>query len=415
MPRGDDNAAMVRRSLGEHRRIVAESLASVPDLDVLIADAAGATLAEDLVAERPVPPHPVAACDGYAVRAADIASASPEQPVTLLVSHDVSVEAHAPRRHLPRTAARVGSGALIPDGADCVVPVPSTDGGVARVAVAAALGPGEHVRAAGAELQTGRVLVPAGTRIGPRQLAVAAALGRPRLLVHPTPRVVVIAVGSELVDPGSPRGGVAESNGHMLAAMAHDAGARAFRVGPVPDDRMALSAAIEDQLVRADVIVTTGGLSGGRGETLPEVLAQRGEFEVVDLALLPGARHGFGWVDAGGERRVPVIALPGRPSAAAVGFQAYVRQTLLAMSGRERAAQAIRARLAAHVDSTRGATEAVPVRFVPNGETPWAVPVGEPGAITLADIAASDALMFINDDATSIAREAIVHCHPWER
>ncbi|WP_062203638.1 molybdopterin molybdotransferase MoeA [Demequina salsinemoris] len=406
---------MIRRSLGEHRRIVAESLASVPDLDVLIGDATGSTLAEDLVADRPVPAHAVAACDGYAVRAADIETASPEQPVTLIVSHDVSVEAFAPRRHLARTAARVGSGALIPDGADCVVPVFATDGGVARVSVQEPIGAGAHVRQPGSELQTGRVLVPAGTRIGARQLAIAAALGRPRLLVHPTPRVVVLAVGSELVDPGAARGGVAESNGHMLAAMAQDTGARAFRVGPVPDDRMALSAAIEDQLVRADVLVTTGGLSGGRGETLPEVLAQRGEFEVVDLALLPGARHGFGWVDAGGDRRVPVIALPGRPSAAAVGFQAYVRQTLLAMSGRERAAQAIRARLAAHVDSVRGATEAVPVRFVPNGETPWAVPVGEPGAVTLADVAASDALMFVNEDATAIERDAIVHCHPWER
>ncbi|WP_084125590.1 gephyrin-like molybdotransferase Glp [Demequina sp. NBRC 110054] len=406
---------MIRRSLGEHRRIVAESLSSVPDLDVLIADAAGSTLAEDLVAERPVPAHPVAGCDGYAVRAEDVATASESEPVTLIVSHDVSVEAFAPRRHLARTAARVGSGALLPDGADCVVPVSATDGGVARVVVKEAIPAGAHVRQPGSELQTGRVLVPAGTRIGARQLAVAAALGRSRLLVHPTPRVVVIAVGSELVDPGAARGGVAESNGHMIAAMAHDTGARAFRVGPVSDDRMALSAAIEDQLVRADVLVTTGGLSGGRGETLPEVLAQRGEFEVVDLALLPGARHGFGWVDAGGDRRVPVIALPGRPSAAAVGFQAYVRQTLLAMSGRERAAQAVRARLAAHVDSVRGATEAVPVRFVPHGETPWAVPVGEPGVVTLADVAASDALMFVNEDATAIERDAIVHCHPWER
>ncbi|WNM25006.1 molybdopterin molybdotransferase MoeA [Demequina capsici] len=406
---------MTVRSLTEHRRAVSQSLTSIPDLSVLIADAAGATLAEDLVAERPVPAYAVADCDGYAIRAEDVRDASPSEPVTLIVSHDVSVEARIPRRHISRTAARLASGAPLPEGADTVVPAAMTDGGVARVVVAAPFEPGAHVRAAGSELQTGRVLVPAGTRIGPRQLAVAAALGRPRLLVHPTPRVVVIAVGSELVDPGASRGGVAESNGHMLAMMARDTGAHAFRVGPVPDDRMELAAAIEDQLVRADVLITTGGLSGGREETLPEVLAQRGEIEVVELALRPGTRHGFGFVDAGGDRRVPVIALPGRPVAAAVAFQSYVKQALLTMSGRDGSARTVRARLAAPVESPVGVAQAVPVRLVPNGDVPWAEPIGDPANVTLADIASSDALLLVAEHATALGREALVECHPWER
>ncbi|MDN4471913.1 molybdopterin molybdotransferase MoeA [Demequina zhanjiangensis] len=406
---------MISRTLAEHRRIVAESLEPVPDLDVLIADAPGATLAEDLVAEIPVPAHAVASCEGYAVRADDVAQASPGEPVTLMVSHDVSVEARAPRRHIARTAARLGSGAPLPEGADAVVPVSMTDGGVARVTVTFPVAVGENVRPAGSELAPGRVLVPAGTRIGARQLAVAAALGRPRLLVHPTPRVVVVSVGSELFEPGDARGGVAESNGHMLAAMARDAGANAYRVGPVPDDRMRLAATLEDQLVRADVILTSGGLSGGREETLPDVLAQRGEFEVVDLALRPGGHHGFGFLDAGGGRRVPVIALPGRPPAAAVAFQAYVRQTLLAMSGRERSVGMVRARLTQAIDSPAGLAQAVAVRLIPHGDVPWAEPVGDPAAMTLADVAASDALLLVAEHATSLQREAFVECHPWER
>ncbi|WP_084075129.1 gephyrin-like molybdotransferase Glp [Demequina sp. NBRC 110052] len=406
------------RTLEEHRRRVHEALQRIPPLEVMLEAAAGATLAEGLIAEEPAPPLPVAACDGYAVRAQDVADATVAAPVTLVVSHDVRTAGGVPRRHVPRTAARIASGAPLPTGADAVVPTAMTDAGVARVAVSLAAREGDHVRPAGSDAQAGEVLVPQGTRLGARQLAVAAALGRPRLRVSPTPRVVVIAVGGELVEPGTSRtgGGIPESNAHMLAAMVREAGAHAYRVGAVPDERLALGSAIEDQLVRADVLLTTGGLSGGREETLPEVLAQLGEFEVDDVDLRPGGRHGIGAIDVGGDRRVPVIALPGPPVSAAVAFETYVRPALRAMNGETRTERTpVKARMTTAVTSPSGVAHAVPVALAPYGKDGRAAtPVGDLERPTLADLAASDALLLVAPEETRVAPGSTVACLAWE-
>ncbi|MEX0914004.1 MAG: molybdopterin molybdenumtransferase MoeA, partial [Demequina sp.] len=171
------------RSLAEHRAAAMALLSQMPTLDVLLGDAVGGMLAEDLVADAPVPAVAMAACDGYAIRVLDVAHASHSSPVTLSVSHDVDFDTRSRRRHVAGTAATVVSGVPLPEGADAVVRAADTDGGLARVAVTRAAGPGENVRPAGADAASGEVVVARGTRIGPRQLGVAAALGRSRLVV----------------------------------------------------------------------------------------------------------------------------------------------------------------------------------------------------------------------------------------
>jgi len=407
-------------SLAEHRAEVTAGLRPLPPLDVLVADAAGATLVEPVIATYALPATDVATCNGYAVQSCDVAEASPEHPVPLTVSHDVSFDARAPRRHIRGAAARITSGAPIPLGADAVVPAASTDGGVARVRVLAPVAPGENVRPAGDEASAGTVSVPRGARLDARRIALAAALGKPRLTVSPVPRVVILSVGSELEEPGAGRPGsrVSESNAHMLSALVRETGAKAYRVGVVPDDRAGLRATIEDQLVRADVVLTTGGLSDARNDTVAAVLRDMGEVRVGEIGLWPGKRHGFGHVSASEqERPIPVIALPGSPVAALVAFEAYVRPALRVMCGRaEVERRTIYVRSIGSWSSTVGHVQPVPVTIETTGSGQhFATPVGTPGHISLADVVASDALAWVDAEVANVSRGDSLRCTVWDK
>lgn len=400
---------MTVHSLVDYKRVVAAALGRNPVLDVLIADAVGGTLAEDVVAVRDQPAGPVAACDGYAVAAGNVTPAAP-----LVVSHDVSFDDRSPRTHVPGTAARVPSGAPLPRGADAVVPSEHTDGGVARVVIDGEVEPGQWVRDAGSDVHAGEVLVSAGTRLGPRQVAVAAALGRPRVKVHPVPRVVIAAVGDELIDPGArrPGGGIPDADSHLLAGLVRDAGAQVFRVGPVPDDLLGLRAALEDQLVRADVLITTGGLSQGERDTVAQVMGRLGEFEIADVGLHPGGRMGLGSIDAG-PRHVPVVSLPGNPGAAAVAFEAVVRPALRDMCGfHQRERDALVATVGAGWATQPGGVNAVPVTLQRTDEGRIATPVGD-GRLSLTALAQADALAWTGPDAGVIEPGMRVHCSRW--
>ncbi|MBN2176396.1 MAG: molybdopterin molybdotransferase MoeA [Demequinaceae bacterium] len=410
---------MEKLTLAQYRAALLEGIERIPAIEVLVADSAGSILAEDLVSEGPIPPVAVATCDGYAVAAADVAKATAATPISLAVSHDVAWEARGPRRHVPRTAARIVSGAPIPINADTVVPIGATDGGVAKVAITAASRQGANVREQGTDASAGQVLVPAGTRLGARQLGLAAAMGRRRLSVHPTPRVVILSVGNELGDPSSRlrSAGVPESNSHTLSVMVAEAGARAYRVGAVGDDRMALRTTIEDQLVRADLLLTTGGLSGAVGDTLPEVLAELGAFEVVPVAMMPGRRHGHGAISSGGQGpSTPVIALPGHPAAAVIAFEMYVRPVLRTMSAyAEKERPRFKARATKAWESPSGVVQCVPVQIEhPRTRDAQATPIGHPWQPSLVDLARANGLAVIPEETTKVAVGDPVVCLIWD-
>ncbi|WP_161794556.1 molybdopterin molybdotransferase MoeA [Demequina globuliformis] len=400
---------MTVHSLADYKRVVSAALGRNPALDVLIADAVGGTLAEDVVAARDLPAAPVSACDGYAVAAADVTADH-----ALVVSHDVSFDDRSPRTHVPGTAARVPSGGPLPRGADAVVPSDRTDGGVARVIIDGHVTPGQNVRPEGSDVRAGEMLVAAGTRLGPRQVAAAAAMGRPRLRVHPVPRVVIVAVGDELIDPGArrPGGGVPDANSHLLAGLVRDAGAQAYRVGPVPDEPLALRAALEDQLVRADVLLTTGGLSQGTRDTVASVMARLGNFELSDVALYPGRRMGLGAIDMG-PRHIPVVALPGSPAAAAVMFEACVRPALRDMCGfHQRERDAMVATVGQGWSAREGHVNAVPVALRRTDEGRVATPIGD-GTLSLASLAKADALAWTGPETAEVEPGMRVHCSRW--
>ena len=208
----------------------------------------------------------------------------------------IEAGSRTPSRLQPRQAARVQTGAPLPTLADAVLPLRWTDGGMSRVRILRGAPSGAYVRRTGDDVQPGDVAVRAGTIIGAAQVGLLAAVGRERVLVHPRPRLSVMAVGGELVDiartPGN--GQVYDVNSYALAAAGRDAGAEVNRVGIVSNDPKELGEIVEGQLNRAEVVVIAGAVGGAAAEAVRAVLSELGEMEVARVAhasrVGPGVR-----------------------------------------------------------------------------------------------------------------------------
>jgi molybdopterin molybdotransferase len=298
-----------------------------------LADAEGCVLAEDVAAAVALPSFDNSSMDGYAVRAADVAGASQESPATLRVTGEIAAGDIGTYRLVPGTAIRILTGAQLPAGADAVVPVEWTDDGSAEVAIYRAADEGNAIRHAGGDAAEGETLLTAGTRLRPMHIAVAASAGRKEVSVRPRPRVVVLSTGDELTEPGTPLvpGQIWDSNSYMIAAAAREAGAVAYRRSGVPDDPSGVLPALEEQLTRADLLVTTGGVSmGGEHDVVKAALRELGTVGFRKVAMQPGMPQGFGVL---GEQKVPIFTLPGNPVSAYVSFQLFVRPAIAALQG----------------------------------------------------------------------------------
>ncbi|ACQ79166.1 molybdenum cofactor synthesis domain protein [Beutenbergia cavernae DSM 12333] len=398
------------RSVSDQLAAVLGAVGPLPPLEVVLHDAAGCVLAEDVRAGADLPQADLAALDGYAVRASDVVTAAPDGDLTLRVSDDVRAGAPDAPTLVVGAAARIASGAPMPGGADAVVPLARTDAGDARVRIRAAVRAGDGVRARAVDVRSGEIALARGTRVGAAQIALLAALGRPRARVHPKPRVVVVSVGDELVEPGKPVhvGQAYDANGHALASAVHDAGGTTFRAGAVPDDHSRLRELLEDQLVRADLVITTGGLSYGAGDTVRDVLAGVGTVRFDALAMWPTRQMGLGEIGDG----VPILALPGDPVAALVAFEVFVRPALLAMAGYADVHRpTIRARTTSELASHSGFREFVRGRLVGSPAHGYTFsPVGSPDALQLSAFARANALAVVGEEDDSVAAGTELPC-----
>ena len=345
---------------------LAEILATITPLtptELGLNDIGGLVLAEDVAAVSALPSFDNSGMDGYAVRVEDVTAATEEKPVTLPVTAEVAAGDTGAYALQPGTAIKIMTGAMLPHGAEAVVPVEWTDGGSARVSIRASAEYGSAIRLAGEDAKAGEVLVTAGTRLLPMHVAVIAAAGRGSVLVRPRPRVVVLSTGNELAEPGTPLvpGRIWDSNSFMLAAAAREAGCLAYRQAILPDHPDEVLPAIEDQLVRADLMVTTGGVSmGGEHDVIKAALQQLGTITFRKVAMQPGMPQGFGTIalpaavaptepqrrrfrrdgyeeaatpaPAAGDR-VPIFTLPGNPVSAYVSFQVFARPAIGALQG----------------------------------------------------------------------------------
>jgi molybdopterin molybdotransferase len=381
-------------SVEAHLADILSTVRRLTPIQLAISEAEGCVLAEDIAASRPLPPFDNSAMDGYAVIAADLAEASKDTPVTLRVSGEVAAGDTGAYAVTPGSCLRITTGAKLPGGADAVVPVEDTDGGVAQVKIKVPVSAGDSVRYSGGDARQGEVLLPAGTQLSPMQIAVLAASGRARAEVYPRPRLVVLSTGNELTDPGRPLapGKIWDSNSYMLTAAAREAGCLAFRHGPIPDDPLELLPAIEDQLLRADLIVTSGGVSmGGEHDVVKETLSRLGTVSFRKVAMQPGMPQGFGTI---GEDRTPIFTLPGNPVSAYVSFQLFVRAALGALQGQlDRRLPALPATLTGPLRSPPGRRSYL--RGVLNAAEGTVVPLTGQGSHQIATLGRANALIVV--------------------
>lgn len=383
-------------SVDEYREGILAGLAPLAPITLSLAESHGCVLAEDVTASWPLPSFDNSSMDGYAVRAADIAEATGQWPVSLKVVDDVPAGYRADVDVTPGTAVRIMTGAPIPAGTECIVPVELTDAGIETVQIREAVEPGTYIRRAGEDVIVGDTVVRAGTLLSARHLAVIAAVGRGSLLVHPRPRVAVLSTGSELVEPGTPlsKGLISDSNSFLLVAAANEVGAQAYRVPPVVDDAAAFAEAIADQLHRADLILTSGGVSMGAYDTVKEVFTEKGTVEFTKVAMHPGMPQGHGFVMDDDREPVPVITLPGNPVSSYISFENFVRPAIHKLRGlpavprSRKAAQVTKA-----MDSQEAKRQFARGRFLNDGRVE---PVGGgQGSHVIGGLAQSDCLIVI--------------------
>ena len=433
-------------SIEQHLADILGTVRPLAPTEHSLADAAGLVLAEDVAAASPIPSFDNSAMDGYAVRVEDVAAASADNPVTLPVVGEVAAGDTGAYALTPGTAIRIMTGAMLPHGTEAVVPVELTDGGQARVAIRAAVGSGDSVRLAGGDARAGEVLVTAGTRLRPMHIAVIASAGRGTVLVRPRPRVVVLSTGSELTEPGTPiiPGRIWDSNSFMIAAAAREAGCLAYRQAIVPDNPEKVLPAIEDQLVRADLLITTGGVSmGGEHDVVKAALQRLGTIGFRKVAMQPGMPQGFGTlalptagtpdgrarqglsrqglsrqgllsrlaargevqeapVRPGEHDRVPIFTLPGNPVSAFVSFQVFVRPAIGALQAYDGLGlETVRAELAGPVRSPAGRRSFL--RGVLDRTAGRVVPLTGQGSHQVATLGRANALIIVPEAATAMS------------
>ena len=397
------------RTVAEHLAACLEIARPAAPLDVVLLDAVGCVLAEDIIADIDLPSADLAGLDGYAVMSAAVAEANEATPVSLEVMDAVRAGDVRPTRLVPGAAVLIDSGAPMPLGADAVVPWMLTDRGQSRVQVRAAVSAGQNVRRRAGDVAAGTTVLPRGSRVSARQIALLAGIGRYRVKVMPAPRVVIVSIGDELVEPGQPRdpGDVFDANGHALASAVTDAGGRAFRVAAVPDELSALAETIEDQLVRADLVITTGGLSAGQGDTVKEVLAPLGSVRFDAVAMVPGRQLGLGTVED-----TPIFCLPGDPVTAQIAFETFVRPVLRQIAGRRNLHRSsLPASISTGWHSPPGKREFVPVRLTGSPSRGYAaVPASPPGATRLLGLARANAIAVVPETTHTVVAGETLHC-----
>lgn len=398
------------KSVDEHLTDVLGLVYPLSPLDLQLTEAHDCRLAEDVVAPWDLPLFDNSSMDGYAVRVGDVAEAREDGPVTLPVEGESAAGHPALSSVEPGRSARIMTGAPMPRGAEAVVPVEWTDGGVTQVTVRRPPVPGQYVRRRGEDVREGEVVLRAGDRLGPAQVGLLAAVGRATARVQPRPRVVVVSTGSELVEPGSElaAGQIADSNSYMLAAAAQEAGAQVYRVGIVPDDEDVLLATLEDQLIRADLVVTSGGVSAGAYDVVKGVLSRLGTVSFERVAMQPGMPQGSGRL---GPEGTPILTLPGNPVSAFVSFELFVRPLLRRMLARESLYRpVVRAVCTEPLTSPsgkrqfqRGKLEPMPYGAEGDGPAYRVRPVGGAGSHLVGGLAQASALIVVPEQVTEVA------------
>ena len=315
--------------LQEARDYVLARVSALPARRVALGEALGLVLAEPVFSSEAIPGFANTAMDGYALRADDTSGAPVELDVvgTIGAGDDGSLHVGAGQ------AARIMTGAPIPDGADAVVKVELTsraDGADERVVVQAKIKPGNHIRRPGEDVTAGERVLEPGTVITPGRVGLLAGVGAYEVAAHPRPRVGVLSTGDELADEPGPlrRGQIRDTNRRTLLGLVTEAGFDGVDLGIARDDPVDIERAFRAGVADCDAIVSSGGVSMGDFDYVKVVLDEIGDMRWMQIAIKPAKPFAFGLVDG-----VPVLGTPGNPVSSMVSFELLAKPALRAMAG----------------------------------------------------------------------------------
>lgn len=382
------------RSVADHIGYLLSLVEPLKPFGMTLLEAWDQVLCEDIDSTINVPPLSTAKVAGYAVRAADLLDDEGHlaEPLEL-------VEADVER--LPQGGAVVVEpGDVLPRGANAVLPSTFATLEDGRARLIEKVADGEYVRAAGEHLRHGTRLLSEGDTLDERNIGLLASAGLDKVLVRPRPRVVIVSSGDNLIEPGVDvtHGQATDTNSFMIAAAAKAAGATVFRVAVHSNDPEAIKEAITDQLIRADLLISTSGGKREDYETVSSVMEEIGLIDSVNVAMTPGRTQTFGLI---GEDRVPMLMLPGNPVSAYVTFQAFARPLIRRLMGARTEHRAVRAIAAGTLRSLRGQMHLLRGRVWSEGSVRHVEQVTD--AHALSELARSNALIVL-DEAADVVR-----------
>jgi len=313
--------------------IVLEQTTPLPPTNVKLAEAQGLTLATDAIAQEALPPFPASVKDGYAVVAAD-------GPGTYPVVGQITAGTLADFQVTPGSVAYITTGAPLPSGADAVVMIeetlPQPDiGDQPQMCITVQVQPGDDVRAVGVDMAIGQQVLQAGDRLGAAEIGLLATTGMTEVAIHPRPRVAILSTGDELLEPNEPLspGKIRDSNRAMLYAAVEAAGGLPINLGIARDDPADISARVKEGLDRADILLTSGGVSMGELDLIKPLLEQSGKVHFGRLLMKPGKPLTFATVPSENESNTLVFGLPGNPVSSLVTFYLMVVPAIRRLAG----------------------------------------------------------------------------------
>ena len=380
------------RTVSEHAKRIATLLAGLDDLpyeEVALGATLGRVLAVDLASPLDLPVFRNSQMDGFAVRAESVASVPARLPIqSTVAAGDPGTDPLAAGH-----AVRIMTGAPMPPGADCVIPVEDTSVVDEIVTVERGRAVGEYVREPGVDVRRGALLVPAGVRLQPRHIAAIAAVGLGTVPIRRRPRAAVITTGSELVAAGTPLGPgqIYNSNGITVASCLSANGADVVSVAHSSDAADEFRAVLAAATAIADLVVTSGGVSMGDFEVVRAVLEPLGG-EFGRVAMQPGGPQGSTIVDG-----VPVLSFPGNPVSTLISFEVFLRPVLCRAAGLP-VPECFELRLTRPVRSIAGKRQFLRGRRIGDDVDV----VSGPGSHLVAGMAAADVLIDLPADAVAL-------------
>ncbi len=387
-------------SVDEALKGILEAISPLGLEKVNLLDAVGRVIGEDIYAGRALPPKDNSAMDGYALRAVDSRGTSPEKPIILHVVEDIPAGSIPAKRIEPGQAARIMTGAPLPEGADSVIRMEDTRKEEDRVALLVEVKKGQYIRHEGEDVLQGEKIISRGEIIRPVEVGMLASLGRSSILVHRQPLVGIVATGDELVDidePPSPWK-IVGSNSYSLAALVKECGGIPLQTGIAKDRREDLLAKFRAAM-RADLILSSGGVSVGDYDLVKEIMKGPGNrMQFWQVAMKPGRPLAFGSLG-----HVPIVGLPGNPVSTMVSFEQFIRPAIRKMLGhRNLFRRIVWASLDEEIEKKKGFRQFIQARIRRDGEDCTVVAAGEKGSGVLKSMLRANGLIILPEDATSV-------------